>query len=383
MQQRKHQPLKPETFVFLALFLAFFIILGIKMGVANLFSTMMNTAFALLRDTALYIAAVAIIMSALAGVLSEFGVIGLLDRLLSPLMGPLFGMPGACSIGVVMTYLSDNPSILAFADNKEFRRYFKKYQIPALTNIGTGFGMGAIITTSVLGFFTINGQSYAKAALVGNLGAIIGCIVSTRLMLHYTKKLYGTEEYCDSEDIESEKTDENGKPKSASIRFFTSLLDGGAAGVKLGLGVAPGIIIICTIVMMLSKGPGAGGVYTGAAYEGVPLLPWIGEKLWFILKPLFGFSSPEAIAVPITALGSAAAGIALIPQMLMRGIASQRDIAVFTAMSMCFSGYLSTHVAMMDTLKCPSLTGKAIGCHTIGGIIAGVSANWLFRLFSL
>ncbi|MDD2232848.1 MAG: hypothetical protein PHS20_08140, partial [Sphaerochaetaceae bacterium] len=154
MQQRKHQPLKPETFVFLALFLAFFIILGIKMGVANLFSTMMNTAFALLRDTALYIAAVAIIMSALAGVLSEFGVIGLLDRLLSPLMGPLFGMPGACSIGVVMTYLSDNPSILAFADNKEFRRYFKKYQIPALTNIGTGFGMGAIITTSVLGFFT-------------------------------------------------------------------------------------------------------------------------------------------------------------------------------------------------------------------------------------
>ncbi|MDD2232979.1 MAG: hypothetical protein PHS20_08820 [Sphaerochaetaceae bacterium] len=243
--------------------------------------------------------------------------------------------------------------------------------------------MGAIITTSVLGFFTITGQSYAKAALVGNLGAIIGCIVSTRLMLHYTKKLYGTEEYCDSEDIESEKTDVNGKPKSASIRFFTSLLDGGAAGVKLGLGVAPGIIIICTIVMMLSKGPGAGGVYTGAAYEGVPLLPWIGEKLWFILKPLFGFSSPEAIAVPITALGSAAAGIALIPQMLMRGIASQRDIAVFTAMSMCFSGYLSTHVAMMDTLKCPSLTGKAIGCHTIGGIIAGVSANWLFRLFSL
>ena len=369
--------------MFLALFLAFFIILGIKMGVANLFSTMMNTAFALLRDTALYIAAVAIIMSALAGVLSEFGVIGLLDRLLSPLMGPLFGMPGACSIGVVMTYLSDNPSILAFADNKEFRRYFKKYQIPALTNIGTGFGMGAIITTSVLGFFTINGQSYAKAALVGNLGAIIGCIVSTRLMLHYTKKLYGTEEYCESEDIEEAKTDENGKPKSASIRFFTSLLDGGASGVKLGLGVAPGIIIICTIVMMLSKGPGAGGVYTGAAYEGVPLLPWIGEKLWFILKPLFGFSSPEAIAVPITALGSAAAGIALIPQMLMRGIASQRDIAVFTAMSMCFSGYLSTHVAMMDTLKCPSLTGKAIGCHTIGGIIAGVSANWLFRLFSL
>ena len=43
--------------------------------------------------------------------------------------------------------------------------------------------------------------------------------------------------------------------------------------------------------------------------EGVGVLPWIGAKLSFILSPLFGFSSPEAIAVPITALGSTGAAI--------------------------------------------------------------------------
>lgn len=383
MQKKKKEKIKAETFIFLALFLGFFTLLGIRMGIVNLFSTMMNTAYALFKDTVLYIAAIAIIMSAIAGVLSEFGVVGLLDRLLYPLMKPLFGMPGACSIGVVMTYFSDNPSILAFAENKEFKHCFKKYQLPALANIGTGFGMGAIITTSVLGFSTITGQSYAKAALIGNLGAIIGCIISTRLMLHYTRKIYGADQYCEVDDVNDEDEGNAGMKKSAGIRFFTSLLDGGAAGVRLGVGMAPGIVIICTIVMMLSKGPGTEGVYTGGAYEGFPLLPWIGSQLSFIIKPLFGFSSPEAIAIPITALGASAAGIALIPQMLINGLIGQRDVAVFTAMCMCFSGYLSTHVAMMNTLKCPELTGKAIAFHTIGGLIAGISANWLYFLFSL
>ena len=49
-------------------------------------------------------------------------------------------------------------------------------------------------------------------------------------------------------------------------------------------------------------------------------------------------------------------------------------------MGMCWSGYLSTHVAMMDSLKCGQLTGKAILSHTIGGLFAGVAAHWLFVL---
>ncbi len=134
---------------------------------------------------------------------------------------------------------------------------------------------------------------------------------------------------------------------------------------------------------MLTNGPAESGAYTGAAYEGVALLPWIGEKIDFILKPLFGFSSASAIAVPITALGAAGAAIGLVPNMLKEGIVHANDIAVFTAMCMCWSGYLSTHVAMMSALKSSKLTGKAIMSHTIGGLCAGIAANFLFRIVSM
>ena len=148
----------------------------------------------------------------------------------------------------------------------------------------------------------------------------------------------------------------------------------------MGMAIIPGVLIICTFVLMLTNGPGSEGGYTGAAYEGIGLLPVIGEKLTFILQPLFGFSSPEAIAVPITSLGAAGAAIGLIPNMIKEGLANANDIAVFTAMCMCWSGYLSTHTAMMDSLKCRELTGKAIFAHTIGGLCAGIAANWLFKI---
>lgn len=59
------------------------------------------------------------------------------------------------------------------------------------------------------------------------------------------------------------------------------------------------------------------------------------------------------------------------------------DIAVFTAMCMCWSGYLSTHVSMMNSLGCNHLIGKAIISHTVGGLCAGVAAHWLYVLFAL
>jgi hypothetical protein len=37
----------------------------------------------------------------------------------------------------------------------------------------------------------------------------------------------------------------------------------------------------------------------------------------------------------------------------------------------------------MDSLKCSYLTGAAIACHTVGGLAAGVAANWLFKLLML
>jgi len=131
---------------------------------------------------------------------------------------------------------------------------------------------------------------------------------------------------------------------------------------------------------MLTNGASADGTFTGAAYEGIGLLPFLADKIDFILDPLFGFSSAEAIAVPITALGAAGAAIGLIPGLVTSGLASGNDIAVFTAICMCWSGYLSTHVAMMDSLHYREMTGHAILSHTIGGLCAGVAAHYIFIL---
>ena len=38
------------------------------------------------------------------------------------------------------------------------------------------------------------GEEYVLPALIGNLGAIIGSIVSVRIMLHFTKKFYKNNE---------------------------------------------------------------------------------------------------------------------------------------------------------------------------------------------
>ncbi len=374
-----------EAFVFLGLFIALFGVLGSIMGGINMVNTMMNTAYSLLTDTVFYIMSIAVVAGAISGLLSEFGVIAMMNKLLSPLMKPIYDMPGASIIGVFATYLSDNPAILTLADDKNFRKYYKKYQLPALTNLGTAFGMGLIITAFMIGIPSPNGENFILAVIVGNIGTIIGSIVSTRLMLRYTSKIYGKTEMCiPSEDNLSDDSINYRTIRSGSVgaRFLDSMLTGAKSGVDMGLAIIPGVLIICTIVMMLTNGPSPEG-YTGAAYEGIAFLPWLGEKLKFILVPLFGFSSPEAVSVPLTSLGAAGAAIGLVPKMVETGIVHANDIAVFTAMSMCWSGYLSTHVAMMDSLKCSHLTGRAIFSHTIGGLVAGISANWIFKLLMM
>lgn len=369
-----------ETVIFLSIFGIIFGALGSRMGVVNLMNTMLNTAYDLLMNTVFYIMAIAVIAGAAAGLLTEFGVVAAINKILSPLMRPLYGLPGAAVVGVMTTYLSDNPAILTLAEDNNFRRYFRKYQLPALTNIGTAFGMGMIITTFMVGLNSPDGKGFASAALIGNLGAVVGSIVSTRLMLMKTKKLFGTEEPASVKGNSivismNERIVRNG---SVGGRFMEAMLEGGKNGVSMGVAIIPGVLIICTIVMMLTNGPAADGSFTGAAYEGIGFLPWIAEKLQFILSPLFGFSSAEGISVPITALGAAGAAIGLVPGLVNSGLAAGNDIAVFTAMCMCWSGYLSTHVAMMDSLKFRELTGHAIICHTIGGLCAGIAAHWIY-----
>ena len=374
-----------EVFIFLAIFLAFFVLIGTEMGTANMFNTMMNTAYQLLMDTVFYIMAIAVLAGAISALFSEFGVIALLNKLLSKAIKGIYGLPGASAVGVFTTYLSDNPAILTLANDNSFRRYFKKYQLPALTNLGTAFGMGLIITTFMAGLKSPTGESFGLAVLVGNLGAIVGSIVSTRLMLRYTAKIFGKDAPCDVAD-EEDVIDINRYRKvrqgNGAMRFMDALLEGGKNGVEMGLSIIPGVLLICTLVLMLTNSAPESG-YTGAAYEGIGLLPWIGSKLSFILQPLFGFSNPEAIAVPITALGAAGAAIGIVEKLISECLANAHDVSVFTAMCMCWSGYLSTHVAMMDSLKCGYLTGAAILCHTIGGLCAGIFANWAYTLLSM
>ena len=368
-----------ETFVFLAIFFLIFGLMARKMGTPLMFKTMMATAHDLLLNTVFFIMAMAVIAGAISALLSEFGAIALINKIFAPLMKPLWGMPGASVTGAVATYLSDNPAIIPFAKDKRFTSFFKKYQVPALCNLGTAFGMGLIVTMFMMG----QGEGFIKAAIIGNVGAILGSIISVRLMLIETRKYYGDE----AEEPAIELAEGDDRPDKVRIvrdgnmfqRVLDTVLEGGKTGVEMGLAIIPGVLIVCTFVMMLTFKMPAGG-YTGAAYEGVGFLPWLGEKLTFILEPLFGFHSAEAIAFPITALGAVGGAISLVPEFLKNGLIGANDVAVFTAMGMCWSGYLSTHIGMMDALGVRKLSSKAIVSHTIGGLAAGVIAHYLFVL---
>ena len=368
-----------EVFIFLGLFLGLFIYMANIMGGTNMVKTMMLTSFDLLMNVCFYLMAVAVLAGGLSAIFSEFGVIALVNKILSKLMGPIYDLPGASSLGVLSCFMSDNPAILTLARDDNFRMYFKKYQMPALTNLGTAFGMGLITVTSMM---ALPVEASLKAAMVGLLGAVCGSIVSVRLMIRKTKKYYGTEEMVETKSVKPiPKGFRQVREGSVGSRFITALLDGGRVGVDMGVAIIPGVCLICTLVIMLTNGPGANG-YTGEANQGIALLPVIGEKLSFIINPIFGFKSPEAIAVPITALGSAGAAIGLVADMAGRGIISGNDIAVFTSICMCWSGYLSTHIAMMDALDTKEMTGNAIICHTIGGLCAGFFAHLLWTLLA-
>ena len=365
-----------EAVVFLLIFFGFFGYLGSKMGLPNMMNTIMQTAYSLLLETVFYIMAITVVSGALGNLLVEFGVVRLIEVVLRPLMKPLYNLPGVAALGGIMTFLSDNPAIISLSKDAHFARYFKKYQLISLTNFGTAFGMGLVVIMFMMG------KGFLPAALVGLLGAVIGSIVSTRLMQRFILKS-NPELNVEISDKEGDEQQISFKSEgSAFLRFLNAILDGGKSGVDIGLAIIPGVLIISTVVMMLTFGAPEGG-YAGGAYEGVALLPYLAGKVDFLFKWLFGFESPQLVAFPITALGAVGAALGLIPRFIEEGIINGNAIAVFTAMGMCWSGYLSTHTAMLDSLGFRSLTSKAILAHTVGGLVAGVAAHWLYVLFSL
>ena len=362
--------------------------MAVVMGIANMLNTMMHTAHDLLLNTCLYLMAICVLMGALGKVFVEFGVVDLIQILLRPVMRPIFNLPGVASLGAVLTFLSDNPAIISLSKDRKFARYFKKYQLVSLTNFGTAFGMGVIVIVFMIG------HGYFMAPFIGLVGAVVGCVISTRMMQHFTCKDFPQyrEEDAVSDDV-AMTNDGNGVCQADNgttddglfIRILNALLDGGRGGVEIGLAIIPGVLIISTLVMMFTFGGATEvvdgktvEVFTGAAYQGTRLLPLIAEKFDFLFYWLFGFSAPEMVAFPITALGAVGAALGLIPQFAAKGIIDGNAIAVFTAMGMCWSGYLSTHTAMLDSLGYRNLLSRAVLSHLFGGIGAGISAHWIF-----
>ncbi|MDY6276820.1 MAG: nucleoside recognition domain-containing protein [Bacteroidales bacterium] len=368
-----------EALIFLTVLIGGFWLLAWKMGAGNLLNTMMNTAHGLILNVVLYLMGITVLTGALSKLMAEFGVVTLLERILRPLMKPLFNLPGVAALGAVMTFLSDNPAIIALSKDKTFASYFKKYQLVSLTNFGTAFGMGFVVLITMIGF----GQ--AVPALIGLLGAFCGSIISTRLMQRSVLKSYPEMDSPVLEESveELEKEVEEEHKKSTFMRFLDAMLDGGKNGVELGLQIIPGVVIITTMVILITFGAGDAGEYNGTANQGVPILPWLADKIDFVFKGLFGFDAMQLIAFPMTALGAVGAALGLLPSFNAAGILDGNAIAVCTAIGMCWSGYLSTHTAMLDSLGYRHLISKAIVSHTIAGLCAGIIAHFAYLGISL
>ncbi|MBO4738361.1 MAG: hypothetical protein J5606_02240 [Bacteroidales bacterium] len=371
-----------EALVFLVVLVVACYILGTRMGAQNMLNTIMKTAHDLLLNTCFYLMGITVLTGALSKLFAEFGVVTLLEKILKPLMKPLYNLPGVAALGGVMTFLSDNPAIIALSKDKRFSSYFKKYQLISLTNFGTAFGMGFIVIITMVGY----GQG--TGAMVGFVGAVCGSIISTRIMQRLTLKAYPELQEpvyakVNVEESEAEEAD-TASQESVFMRFLNAILDGGKNGVELGLAIIPGVLIITTFVILITFGPDtATGLYTGGAVQGVPVLPWLATKIHWVFEWLFGFTHMELIAFPMTALGSVGAALGLAQTFFDSGFFDGNAVAVCTAIGMCWSGFLSTHTAMLDSLGYRKCISKALLAHTIAGLCAGVIAHWLYVLVML
>ena len=226
----KKRSLLPNGCLCVLIVVALFGYLGYVMGVPNMLNTIMKTAHDLLINTVFYLMSICVITGALGRVFVEFGVVSLLEKLLRPLMKPVFNLPGVSSLGAVMTFLSDNPAIISLANDKRFASFFKKYQYISLTNFGTAFGMGLLVMVFMVG------NGFYAAPFIGLFGACCGCVCSTRLMQRFILKAFPQYAHENAVEIEEEEmtAEESDKPKkSVFIRLLDGLLDGGRSGVDV------------------------------------------------------------------------------------------------------------------------------------------------------
>ena len=113
--------------------------------------------------------------------------------------------------------------------------------------------MGLILTT----FMISQGKEYVLPAVIGNIGAIIGSVISVRIMLHFTKKYYG---YDSSQKKVKSKLNDSIEYReirdgNTFQRVLDAMLEGGKNGVEMGMAIIPGVLVVCTMVMLLTFGP--------------------------------------------------------------------------------------------------------------------------------
>lgn len=366
-----------ETFVVLIILSIYFIGMSKAMGTSNFFGTLMATAHDIILQTAFFIMGLAVIANAFSSLMAEFGIMALVNRIISPLMRPLYGLPGTSVLAAVTCFLSDNAAVAGLVKEEEFIKYFTIPERPLLVNLGTSFGMGLIVWTTMVAFSPE--PVYAKSASLGVLAALVGSVVSVRLFRVFVKKYYkieGKMPRIDAKEMRKREVREG----SFFQRGLSAVLDGGMDGVQVGIDIIPGVVFISTVIMTLTNNPPAGG-YTGGAYEGIGLLRQASDYIMPVIGPILGLSSAEALAFPLTSLSAVGAAISLVPNMLAEGFIGPKDFAVFTAIGITYSGFFSTHVALMDEIGTRELSGKALITHLIGGIVAGVVANLLFTIF--
>lgn len=236
----------PGGIVCLAVILALFGYIGSVMELPNMLNTIMKTAHDLLLNTVFYLMGICVITGALGKLFVEFGVVSLLEKLLRPLMRPLFNLPGVASLGSRDDLSVGQPCHHIPFAGQTLQQLLQEVSIHFTHQFRNAFGMGLLVIVFMVG------QGFYAEPFIGLFGAFCGCIVSTRLMQRAVIKAcpdYKEEDACTGVTTEQEEPQQE---KSLFLRILNSLLDGGRTGVDIGIAIIPGVLIISTLVMVLT-----------------------------------------------------------------------------------------------------------------------------------
>ena len=140
-----------------------------------------------------------------------------------------------------------------------------------------------------------------------------------------------------------------------------------------GVGAAPAAGIITGI---------GGGVLRDLLIGEVPVV--LHERQLYAVPAVVGAALTAilwatGVLTVLTALGSVGAAVSLAQSYTKSGILSGNEVAVFAAFGILWSGFLSTHVAILDMLGYRRLVAAAIWSHLAAGLVAGIVANLLYH----